>query len=79
MFGNFYQYQTLQFMAGQDLPVVPRGLLLFHQMGTGKTIEALAASLYAVSVLDRYKIHKNIQQIVFILNRSLLIKTQKDL
>jgi hypothetical protein len=31
---------------------IPRGLLLYHQMGIGKTIEALSTSLYCISTLS---------------------------
>lgn len=59
-------------MAGQFMNGIhPRGLLLFHTMGTGKTITNIASGFYCLYTLPNYTTKS---KLVFICNKALALQ-----
>ena len=52
-----------------DLPVLPRGLLLFHSVGTGKTRSFISSALYTITT--RKDVYKN-PKIIIIVNKVII-------
>lgn len=54
----------------------PRGLLLFHTMGTGKTITNIASGFYCLATLSNYTPKS---KIIFICNKALSLQIQAEI
>ena len=52
-----------------DQPILPRGLLLFHSVGTGKTRSFLSSALYTITT--KKDVYKN-PKIIIIVNKVLI-------
>jgi len=58
------------YMAGQFMGkhMFPRGLLLYHFMGTGKTITNIASAFYCIA---RVPVYTEKSKVIFICNKAL--------
>lgn len=56
--------------------VLPRGLLLFHGVGTGKTRSFISSALYTIST--KKDVYKN-PKIIIIVNKVLIEQIKKEI
>lgn len=81
---KYYQYLVVEYLRSLDhgsSPDVPRGVLLYHLMGMGKTFEAVAATLVSIGALDLDDTRKKAQyrQVILVADKSLHANFDKGL
>jgi hypothetical protein len=78
---KYYQYLVVEHLRSLDHqagPDTPRGVLLYHLMGMGKTFEAVAAALVATSALDLGEPARQ-RQVILVADKSLHANFSKAL
>jgi hypothetical protein len=66
------QLETVLYINGWELPAVPKGLLLYHNMGVGKTLTSLMSGFYAIGSAS------SVRKMLFFAQRGVREKTIEE-